>query len=106
MQSAGLRSITARHLAMAAQTVALLGLHVPLLKRAFACRLPSKQQALVGVEFEHVVTDLRHHHAQLFSKLQALAAFVGSTAVKTARAELSTITVHPAPAVAATATCW
>ena len=77
MQSAGLRSITARHLAMAAQTVALLGLHVPLLKSAFARRLPSTQQALVGVEFEHVVSDLRHHHAQLFSKLQVRVQLIG-----------------------------
>jgi len=88
MQTAELKSITAKHLAMAAQTMLLLGVVVPMLHDALALRLPAAHVPLLS-ELDRVSGDLDAHHQRLTDKLLALAEMVCKSACGKIIAELS-----------------
>ncbi|BDA47885.1 probable vacuolar protein sorting-associated protein 54 [Coccomyxa sp. Obi] len=72
LAAAGLRSITAKHLALAAQCVgAVMALH-PSLSAAFTGPLPAARRAVLLPDFERVLQDLRIHRTEIHSKLVAI----------------------------------
>ena len=87
MQTADLKSITAKHLAMAAQTLAMLRVVIPLLKAALARRLPAAHRPLLA-ELDIVADDLQAHHRKLRTKLKNVAESVCKSACERARQEL------------------
>ena len=90
LRTAGIRSINARHLAIAAQTIALLGTIVPLLKRAMERQLPPKQRVLLA-GFDAVRSDLTAHHDRLLDKLVALLCAVSVSSMEAVKVELPLI---------------
>ena len=87
MQTADLKSITAKHLAMAAQTLAMLRLVVTLLKSALDMRLPAAHKPILA-ELDCVGDDLQAHHRKLRAKLRNVAEGVCKGACERAKAEL------------------
>ncbi|KAI8924687.1 hypothetical protein BC831DRAFT_464348 [Entophlyctis helioformis] len=68
MRSAGLKNITARHIALASQSLGIVIAMIPYLKTGFAALLPPKQQVLLG-DFDRILRDYRDHQSELFMKL-------------------------------------
>lgn len=71
MRSAGLKNITARHIALASQSLGVIVLIIPHLKTAISNRLPAKQQVLL-TDFDRVMRDFREHQNELYSKLVSI----------------------------------
>lgn len=70
MQSSGLRSITAKHLALACAALdAVAALLQPHLKARFTTRVQQPQRALVVPEFDRVGQDLLVHRDEVLTKL-------------------------------------
>ena len=68
MHLAGLTSITATHLALSSQCIALLSTQLPVLKRVFEARLTAKQHVFLA-GFDRVRVDCDEHVEQIREKL-------------------------------------
>ena len=68
MHLAGLTSITATHLALSSQCIALLSTQLPVLKRLFEARLTAKQHVFLA-GFDRVRSDCNEHVEQIREKL-------------------------------------
>ncbi len=71
MRTANLRSITATHLALAAQCVAFLASQVPVLKAFYASHISSKQLSCLN-SFDSLLRDLMNHRQEILAKLSAI----------------------------------
>ncbi|DBA81853.1 hypothetical protein WJX77_011322 [Trebouxia sp. C0004] len=72
MQVSGLRSITAKHLALSSQCLsAYMALH-PLLKPLLTATLPAPRLGLLVPEFDRLLQDLSMHKEEIHSKLVAI----------------------------------
>lgn len=69
MQVAGLKSINARHLALASQVVSFVHALIPDLKRILFIRIPESRKALLFLEIDRVAQDYKVHRDEIHSKL-------------------------------------
>ncbi|EGF78134.1 hypothetical protein BATDEDRAFT_90790 [Batrachochytrium dendrobatidis JAM81] len=68
MQSAGLKSITARHIALAAQSIGVIIAIIPYIRKGISRLLSPKQQVLLS-DFDRILRDFREHQNELYAKL-------------------------------------
>ena len=68
MRTAGLRSITAKHLALATESVRLFSLVTPLLSAALEPALPQSRRRGLLADFDGTVKDLATHKRELHAK--------------------------------------
>ncbi|TPX53415.1 hypothetical protein SeMB42_g00804 [Synchytrium endobioticum] len=68
MKSAGLKNITARHIALAAQSLGVVVVLIPYLKVGIQLHLPPKQAVLLN-DMDRLIKDYRDHQAELYAKL-------------------------------------
>lgn len=73
LQCAGLKSITAKHLALCSQSLALAGAALPHARAALARALPPQRAPLLLAPLDRVAADLRLHRAELHAKLVTIA---------------------------------
>ncbi|WFD23942.1 hypothetical protein MEQU1_002637 [Malassezia equina] len=71
MRSAGLKNITARHLALAAQTLSLMMALLPSLRALMKRHLTASQAVLLG-DFDKLQRDFREHQYEIHAKLVAI----------------------------------
>jgi vacuolar protein sorting-associated protein 54 len=71
MRSAGLKNITAKHLALASQSLAVMIALIPKLKECISHHLAAKQISLLS-EFDRVVKDYKDHQGEIHTKLVAI----------------------------------
>ncbi|KAG0942041.1 hypothetical protein G6F57_004640 [Rhizopus arrhizus] len=71
MQSAGLKNITAKHLALASQSIGVMVVLVPKLKECMESYVSSKQANLLS-EFDRIVNDYTNHQNEIHTKLVAI----------------------------------
>ncbi|KAF9532159.1 Vps54-like protein-domain-containing protein [Crepidotus variabilis] len=71
MRSAGLKNITARHLALASQSLSIVFELIPYIREAFRRHL-SQKQAVMLVEFDKLKRDFQEHQNEIHSKLIAI----------------------------------
>nr|CCA15314.1 vacuolar protein sortingassociated protein putative [Albugo laibachii Nc14] len=71
MQIARLKSISARHLGVASQSLELAMTLLPHIKAALAAHFSDRQKALLG-EFDRVLRDYAEHNEKIFSKFTAI----------------------------------
>jgi vacuolar protein sorting-associated protein 54 len=67
----GLKSISAKHLALASQSVGLAKALLPHIRTAFLAQLPPKQHLML-VEFDRLSHELSEHHGQIVSKFVSI----------------------------------
>jgi vacuolar protein sorting-associated protein 54 len=80
--SARLKSISAKHLCLTAQSLGLLGTILPHVRTAFLTQLPSKHHILL-TGIDRVSASLLEHHGLIFSKfIDIVNDFVDSSALK------------------------
>ncbi|KAJ7371032.1 Vacuolar protein sorting-associated protein 54 [Desmophyllum pertusum] len=68
LQLVGLKTITAKHLALAARCLEVVTIHIPVFKAHFEQRLPPKQYVLLS-QFDQILKDYNNHRQELFSKI-------------------------------------
>lgn len=68
MHLAGLKSITATHLALASQSVGLITTQIPVVREALSRRLPA-QHAVLLQALDNVLNDYENHQKEISSKL-------------------------------------
>eukprot|EP00123_Amoebidium_parasiticum_P014515 comp22532_c0_seq1/m.34211 comp22532_c0_seq1/g.34211 ORF comp22532_c0_seq1/g.34211 comp22532_c0_seq1/m.34211 type:complete len:943 (-) comp22532_c0_seq1:581-3409(-) len=68
LEVAGLKTITAKHLALASQCLSVIQLQLPHLKAALAATLPPKQHLLLA-DFERIAQDYSAHQSQIVAKI-------------------------------------
>ncbi|KIJ69069.1 hypothetical protein HYDPIDRAFT_81096 [Hydnomerulius pinastri MD-312] len=71
MRSAGLRNITAKHLALASQSLSIMVVLIPYVRETFRRHL-SPNQAVMLVEFDKLKRDFQEHQNEIHSKLIAI----------------------------------
>ncbi|KAL7750055.1 hypothetical protein RI367_004570 [Sorochytrium milnesiophthora] len=71
MQSAGLKNITAKHLALAAQSVGAVGALVPYVKSTLSNFVPIKHSVLLN-DLDKVAKDLHEHQVEIYNKLVSI----------------------------------
>ncbi|KAI0950065.1 hypothetical protein AcV7_008644 [Taiwanofungus camphoratus] len=71
MRSAGLKNITARHLALASQSLSIVISLVPYVRETFRRHL-SQKQAVMLVEFDKLKRDYQEHQNEIHAKLIAI----------------------------------
>ncbi|KAG7092659.1 hypothetical protein E1B28_008996 [Marasmius oreades] len=71
MRSAGLKNITARHLALASQSLSIMIALIPYVREMFR-RYLSQKQAVMLVEFDKVKRDYQVHQNEIHAKLIAI----------------------------------
>ncbi|KDQ60899.1 hypothetical protein JAAARDRAFT_709192 [Jaapia argillacea MUCL 33604] len=71
MRSAGLKNITARHLALASQSLSIMIALVPYVRETFRRHLNPKQ-AVMLVEFDKLKRDFQEHQNEIHAKLIAI----------------------------------
>lgn len=71
MHLAGLKSITATHLALAFQCIALLSLELPVLKQIYMSRLAAKHHSFLQ-SFDRIQNDCNEHTKQIKEKLTSI----------------------------------
>ncbi|KAG8904512.1 hypothetical protein FRB99_001645 [Tulasnella sp. 403] len=71
MRSAGLKNITAKHLALASQSLSVMIALVPYIRETLRRHLNPKQ-AVILVEFDKLKRDLQEHQNEIHSKLIAI----------------------------------
>lgn len=69
MQVSGLKSITAKHLALASQTISFFHVLIADLKRLLAAHIPEARRALLFTEIDHVAQDYKMHRDEVHLKL-------------------------------------
>lgn len=72
MQVAGLKSITAKHLALASQTISLFYALIPDIRKMLAVHIPDSRKSLLLTEVDRVRQDYRVHKDEIHSKLVAI----------------------------------
>jgi len=70
-QSANLKSIAAKHLALSSQALGMVSALLPHLKAILAAYVPEGQRRLLG-EMDTVATDFEEHQQQVFAKLVSI----------------------------------
>ncbi|KAH6918384.1 retrograde transporter [Coprinopsis sp. MPI-PUGE-AT-0042] len=71
MRSAGLKNITAKHLALASQSLSVIFELIPYVREAFRRHL-SQKQAVMLVEFDKLKRDYQEHQNEIHAKLIAI----------------------------------
>ncbi|TPX38226.1 hypothetical protein SmJEL517_g00015 [Synchytrium microbalum] len=71
MRSAGLKNITARHIALAAQSLGVIVVLIPYLRVGIQQYLPTKQAVLLN-DMDRLVKDYRDHQSELYAKLVSI----------------------------------
>ncbi|GLB34735.1 putative vps54-like protein [Lyophyllum shimeji] len=71
MRSAGLKHITAKHLALASQSLSIMFELIPYVRETFRRHL-SQKQAVMLVEFDKLKRDYQEHQNEIHSKLVAI----------------------------------
>ncbi|KAI8637379.1 Vps54-like protein-domain-containing protein [Parasitella parasitica] len=71
MRSAGLKNITAKHLALASQSLAIVIALIPKLKECISRHLSLKQTNHLA-EFDRIVNDYKDHQGEIHAKLVAI----------------------------------
>ncbi|KAG8970793.1 hypothetical protein FRC03_000010 [Tulasnella sp. 419] len=71
MRSAGLKNITAKHLALASQSLSVMVALIPYVRETFRRHLNPKQ-AVILVEFDKLKRDYQEHQNEIHSKLIAI----------------------------------
>ncbi|KAF8809089.1 Vps54-domain-containing protein [Phlegmacium glaucopus] len=71
MRSAGLKNITAKHLALASQSLSIVFELIPYVRETFRRHL-SQKQAVMLVEFDKLKRDYQEHQNEIHSKLVAI----------------------------------
>lgn len=71
MRSAGLKNITAKHLAMASQTISILISVIPYIRECLRRHLRAKQ-AVILVDFDKLKRDCQEHQNEIHGKLVAI----------------------------------
>ncbi|KAH8555260.1 Vps54-like protein-domain-containing protein [Umbelopsis sp. PMI_123] len=71
MRSAGLKNISARHLALASQSVGIMITLIPLLKECVRRCMAEKQVVLLS-EFDRILKDYQNHQGEIHTKLVAI----------------------------------
>ncbi|KAK4421009.1 Vacuolar protein sorting-associated protein 54, chloroplastic [Sesamum alatum] len=69
LQVSGLRSITARHLAMASQVISFTYAIIPEIRRVLLLKVPETYKGLLQSELDRVATDYKNHRDEIHSKL-------------------------------------
>ncbi|KAH9325314.1 hypothetical protein KI387_005492, partial [Taxus chinensis] len=69
MQVSGLKSITAKHLALASQTISFFYAIIPDVRRLLVVNIPEAHKILILSEIDRVVQDYRVHRDEIHSKL-------------------------------------
>ncbi|KAI5080569.1 hypothetical protein GOP47_0003752 [Adiantum capillus-veneris] len=69
MQVSGLKSITAKHLALASQNIGFFCALIPDLKRLLAVHIPDTRKMLLFTEIDHVAQDYKVHKDEIHLKL-------------------------------------
>jgi vacuolar protein sorting-associated protein 54 len=69
MQVAGLKSITAKHLALASQTISLFYALIPDIRKMLSVHIPDSRKILLLTEIDRVRQDYRVHKDEIHSKL-------------------------------------
>ncbi|KAK9765317.1 hypothetical protein K7432_006451 [Basidiobolus ranarum] len=68
MRSAGLKNITAKHLALASQTLGVVIAIIPFVQNCIRVNMSAKQ-AMLLTEFDRVLRDFKEHQSELHEKL-------------------------------------
>lgn len=71
MRSAGLKNISAKHLALASQSLGIMVGLIPSLKECVGRYMPSKHGVLLG-EFDRILKDYKDHQGEIHAKLIAI----------------------------------
>ncbi|KAG6335208.1 hypothetical protein ID866_3879 [Astraeus odoratus] len=71
MRSAGLKNITAKHLALASQSLSIIVVLIPYIRETFRRHL-NPNQAVMLVEFDKLKRDFQEHQNEIHSKLIAI----------------------------------
>ncbi|KAH9928538.1 Vps54-like protein-domain-containing protein [Epithele typhae] len=71
MRSAGLKNITAKHLALASQSLAIMISLIPYVRETFRRHL-SQKQAVMLIEFDKLKRDYQEHQNEIHAKLIAI----------------------------------
>ncbi|KIK59593.1 hypothetical protein GYMLUDRAFT_74478 [Collybiopsis luxurians FD-317 M1] len=71
MRSAGLKNITAKHLALASQSLSIMIALIPYIRETFRRHLSSKQ-AVMLIEFDKLKRDYQEHQHEIHAKLIAI----------------------------------
>ncbi|KAI9320624.1 Vps54-like protein-domain-containing protein [Dichotomocladium elegans] len=71
MKSAGLKNISAKHLALASQSIGIMIALIPSLKEWVGRHMPAKQSILLG-EFDRILKDYKDHQSEIHAKLVAI----------------------------------
>ena len=71
MRSAGLKNITAKHLALASQSLSVVIALIPYVRETFRRHL-SPKQAIMLVEFDKLKRDYQEHQNEIHAKLVAI----------------------------------
>ncbi|KAL6538742.1 hypothetical protein OROGR_012730 [Orobanche gracilis] len=69
LQVSGLRSITARHLAMASQVISFTYAIIPEIRRTLLFKVPETYRGLLQSEIDRVAIDYKNHRDEIHSKL-------------------------------------
>lgn len=69
MQVSGLKSITAKHLALASQSISFFHALIADLKRLLAVHIPDTRKVLLFTEIDHVAQDYKVHRDEIHLKL-------------------------------------
>ncbi|KAH6774916.1 VPS54 [Perilla frutescens var. hirtella] len=69
LQVSGLRSITARHLAMASQVISFTYAIIPEIRRILLLKVPETYKVLLQSEIDRVAADYKNHRDEIHSKL-------------------------------------
>jgi vacuolar protein sorting-associated protein 54 len=72
MQVAGLKSITAKHLALASQSISFFYALIPDIRKMLSVHIPDARKALLLTEIDRVRQDYRVHKDEIHSKLVAI----------------------------------
>ncbi|XP_047133571.1 vacuolar protein sorting-associated protein 54 isoform X1 [Hydra vulgaris] len=71
LQTIGLKTITAKHLALAAQCLEVVILHIHIVKNYFESRIPQKQFVLLS-QFDQILKDYSNHRHEVLCKIVSL----------------------------------
>jgi len=71
MRSAGLKNITAKHLALASQSLSIMIALIPYVRESFRRHL-SEKQAVMLIEFDKLKRDFQEHQNEIHAKLVAI----------------------------------
>ncbi|KAF5389861.1 hypothetical protein D9757_003618 [Collybiopsis confluens] len=105
MRSAGLKNITAKHLALASQSLSIMIALIPYIRETFRRHLNSKQ-AVMLVEFDKLKRDYQEHQHEVHAKLIAIMGDRLSAHIRSLQARVIHSLYFPAPSLASHAVNW